>query len=72
MTLYLGRDDFFPFRIDYLRSVPRSSPRCLIRLEFSELNFNGPIDSGQFLFTPGNLESVDRTEEFVRSLGVGG
>ena len=40
-------------------------------LEFFELNFNGPIDSGQFLFTPGNLEIIDRTEEFVRSLGEG-
>ena len=69
VTLFLGQDDCFPFRIDYLRSVPKSSPRCLMSLEFFELNFNGPIDSGQFLFTPGNLEIIDRTEEFVRSLG---
>ena len=73
VTLFLGQEDCFPFRIDYLRSVPKSSPRCLMGLEFSELNFNGPIDSGQFLFTPpGNLEIIDRTEEFVRSLGEGG
>ena len=72
VMLYLGRDDVFPFRIDYLRSVPKSSPRCLIRLEFSELNFNGPIDSGQFLFAPGKPEPVDRTDEFVNSLGAGG
>ena len=69
VALYLGQKDCFPFRIDYLRSVPRSSPRCLIGLEFFELNFSGPIDSGQFLFTPGNLPIIDRTEEFVRSLG---
>jgi hypothetical protein len=67
VTVFL-RDDLFPFRIDYLRSLPN---RCLIRLEFSDLNFDGPIDSGQF-FVPGNLESVDRTDEFIRSLGVGG
>ena len=71
VTLFLGQEDCFPFRIDYLRSVPRSSPRCLMSLEFFELNFNGPIDSSQFLFTPGNLEIIDRTEEFVRSLGGG-
>ena len=70
VTLFLARDDNFPFRVDYLRSVPKSSPRCLIRLEFSDLSFKGPIDSGQF-FAPGNLEAIDRTEEFVRSLGDG-
>jgi hypothetical protein len=69
VILFLGQEDYFPFRIDYLRSVSRSSPRCLMGLEFFELNFNGPIDSGQFLFTPGSLEIIDRTEEFVRSLG---
>ncbi len=72
VTLFLGQEDCFPFRIDYLRSVPKSSPRCLMGLEFFELNFDGPIDSGQFLFTPGNLQTIDRTEEFVRALGTGG
>ena len=72
VTLFLGQEDCFPFRIDYLRSVPKSSPRRLMGLEFFELNFNGPIDSGQFLFTPGTLEIMDRTEEFVRSLDAGG
>ncbi len=72
VTLFLGREDCFPFRIDYLRSVPKSSPRCLIRLEFSDLDFRAPIDSGQFLFTPpGTFEIIDRTDEFVRALGVG-
>jgi hypothetical protein len=72
VALFLGQEDCFPFRIDYLRSVPKSSPRRLMGLEFFELNFNGPIDSGQFLFTPGSLEIIDRTEEFVRSIGEGG
>ena len=52
VALYLGQEDCFPFRIDYLRSVPKSSPHLLLGLEFFELNFNGPIDSGQFLFAP--------------------
>ena len=72
VTLFLGQDDCFPFRIDYLRSVPKSSPRRLIGLEFFELNFSGPIDSGQFIFTPSNLDIIDRTEEFIRSLGPEG
>ena len=71
MTLFLGQKDCFPFRIDYLRRVPNAPPRCVMGLEFFELNFDGPIDSGEFLFTPGNLNIIDRTEEFVRSLGGG-
>ena len=72
VTLFLGQEDCFPFRIDYLRSVPKSSPRCLMGLVFWDLNCNGPIASSQFLFTPSNLEIIDRTDEFVRSLGEGG
>ncbi len=72
VTLFLGQEDCFPFRIEYLRNVPNSSPRGLMELEFFELNFNGPIDSGEFIFSPGNLPISDRTDEFVRSLGEGG
>ena len=73
VALFLCQEDCFPFRVDYLRSLPKSSPRLLLGLEFFELNFNGPIDSGQFLFAPGsNLQIIDRTEEFVHSLGDGG
>jgi len=72
VTLFLGRDDCFPFRIDYLRSVPKSSPRRLMGLEFFELNFNGPIDASQFIFAPTNLEVKDRTDEFIRGIGEGG
>jgi hypothetical protein len=68
VALFLGQDDCFPYRIEYLRGAATSSPRCLMELEFFELNFNGPIDSGQFIFPPGNLPIADRTEEFIRSL----
>ena len=71
VTLYLGQEDCFPFRIEYLRSVPKASPRRLMGLEFFNLNFNGPIDSSQFLFTPGNVNITDRTDDFVHSLGEG-
>jgi len=72
VTLFLGQEDCFPFRIDYLRGVPKSLPRRLMGLEFFELNFNGPIDSGQFFIPPTNLEVKDRTGDFIRGLGEGG
>ena len=58
VTLFLGQDDCFPFRVDYLRSVPKSSPRRLLNLEFFELNFNGPIDSGQFIVSQATWRST--------------
>jgi hypothetical protein len=68
VVLFLGQDDSFPYRIDYFRGVPRAEPWRPMGLEFFELNFNGPIDSGQFLFTPGSQEISDRTDEFIRRL----
>jgi hypothetical protein len=64
VTLYLGQGDCFPFRIDYLRGGGKSL-RCLMGLEFWDLNFNGPIDPGQFLYAPSSLEIYDRTDEFI-------
>ncbi len=77
LTIYLGQEDCFPFRVDYYRKQPKSlahmegnEVHTLLSVELYELNFNGPIDSGKFLFTPGTLEFSDRTDEFVHSLGL--
>jgi hypothetical protein len=68
--VYLRQTDYFPLRIDYLRGATNLSPTCLLSLKFSEVSFRGPIDAGQFLFTPGSLEFNDRTDDFVRALGL--
>ena len=66
-AVYLRQTDYFPLRIDYLRGATGSSPLCLLSLRFSDVSFRGPIDSGEFLFTPGSLEFNDRTDDFVRA-----
>ena len=69
MTVCLRQSDCFPLRIDYCRNVSKSAPlRRLLTVKLSDINFNGPIDSSQFLFTPGSLEYSDRTDEFVRAV----
>jgi hypothetical protein len=70
VAIYLRQTDYFPLRIDYLRGAAGSSPLRLLSLRFSDVSFRGPIDSGQFLFTPGSLEFNDRTDDFVRALGM--
>jgi hypothetical protein len=70
VTIYVRQGDYFPLRIDYCRSVPKSPPRCLLSFKLGDVSFRGPIDSSQFLFPPSSLEYTDRTDEFVRSLGM--
>ncbi len=65
------RRDYFPLRIDYYRNAcHRRPPQCLLSVKFTDVSFRGPIDSGQFIFTPPSLEYTDRTDEFVRSVGM--
>jgi hypothetical protein len=69
VAIYLRQSDYFPLRIDYCRSASKAQQRCLVSLKFSDVNFRGPIDSGQFIFMPGSLDYTDRTDDFVRLLG---
>lgn len=70
VALYLRQSDCFPLRVDYCRNIAKP-PRCLLSVKFTDVSFHGPIDSGQFIFTPpGSLEYTDRTAEFVRSVGM--
>ena len=85
VVLLLRQQDLFPARIDFCRTAVRREGqdeppevRSLMNLEFTDVNFSVPIDPGQFLFTPGTRETttgthepIDKTEDFVRSLGVG-
>ena len=70
VSVYLRQSDYFPLRIDYCRGGSKSAPKCLVGLRFSDVNLNGPIDSSQFLFSPQNLDYSDRTDDFVRGLGL--
>jgi hypothetical protein len=70
VVVYLRQADYFPLRIDYLRGAANSSLQCLLTLKFTDVSFRGPIDSSQFLFTPGSLEFNDRTDDFIRKLGL--
>ena len=70
VELYLRQTDYFPLRIDYYRNASTAAPQCLLSVRFTDVSFRGPIDSGQFIFTPPSLEYTDRTAAFVRSVGM--
>lgn len=77
VVLYLGRADEFPYRVEYLRSEPDTengnSPRgrAINTIEFIEVNLNTPIHPSRFVYNPGDLEDVDETGHFLKSLGLG-
>lgn len=76
VVIYLGKDDLFPYRVDYCRSdrseagQGRGVVQPIVTLEFFYVNLNVPVDPNRFRYNPGNLECVDRTQEFLQKLGL--
>jgi hypothetical protein len=78
VTLYLGRDDMFPYCVEYLRTgraVPTGreaqfvgAARPLMVLELFEVRLNPSLDSLQFVFNPGDLKAADVTDDYLKSL----
>ncbi len=80
VTLYLGRDDLFPYRLEYHRDHPgekewelvpperRGQP--IVKLEWFEVRFNPPLAREQFYFNPGDTKYEDATKRYLEGLGL--
>jgi hypothetical protein len=76
-VLFLGRDDLFPFRIEYTRRLPPPSLRLegptestIVAMDLFEVSLHVPFNPSRFTFSPGNLEYSDQTERFLERLGL--
>jgi hypothetical protein len=71
VLVFLGRDDLFPYRIEYGRDDPKAPERSrtLVAIDLDEVVFDVPIDSGEFTFDPGDAPVVDQTELYIQMLG---
>lgn len=74
VEVHLGRDDLFPYRIDYFRNRVADrkgqggvSKHPIVTVEFIGVNWN-PIDRTSFVYNPGNLDMKDQTKEFLENL----
>lgn len=69
VEIYIGRDDLFPHKIDFLRArAPgnhAADDRILSSMKFVELEFDRPIDPAQFTFQSGETVPVDDTDAFA-------
>ncbi len=76
VVLYLGRDDLFPYLIEYRRFDHRKKSKTniktwktIVAMEFSSIRLGAPISARQFQYEPGDLEVTDLTERYLKKLG---
>lgn len=75
VVVSLGRDDLFPYRIEYHRDRPsRTAPVSstaggarsgALIVEFYEVRFDAQLDPRQFAYQPGNVPLVDVTQQYI-------
>jgi hypothetical protein len=78
VVLHVGRDDLFPYRLEYWRSEKGDGDRAsgsrgklLVVMELYEVKVGAPIDPAQFVFEPPpGRKPLDRTQEFLERLGL--
>lgn len=80
VTLFLGRDDLFPYRLEYHRDHPgekeweaaarRKPPAAVVTLEWFEVRFNVPLTEDQFFYDPGETKFEDVTGRYLEGLGL--
>lgn len=78
VVLLIGRDDLFPYRVEFRRrlEVDAKSPvrtdetRPLVIMEWFEVALDTPIDERQFIYRPGDLEFTDGTQKLLEQMGL--
>jgi hypothetical protein len=74
VVLMLGKQDLFPYRIEYRRGGgrdgrPESPPgRTIVAVQLLNVSLNVPIDPAMFVYRPGAVTISDRTESFIKRL----
>jgi hypothetical protein len=78
VVLHVGCDDLFPYRVEYWRSMrdkddanSAGREQLLLVIEMYEVQLGARIDPAHFAFrTEKSLRPTDRTEEFMKRLGL--
>jgi hypothetical protein len=73
ITLYLGQDDLFPYRMECSRSPKNVDPQSpdagrtvLVYLQMAEVEIDVPLDPAHFNYNPGDIKFADTTDAFLR------
>jgi hypothetical protein len=67
VTVMVGRDDWFPYLIDYQRQAgpSGSSPRSLMMIELYEVRCNVKLERLLFTYQPGDVPVIDQTDVYI-------
>lgn len=72
VRVVLGRDDRFPYRIEYLRRDENDQWKEILTMEFFEVRLGGiPPRRELFVYEPGDQEYFDHTMRMLIKLGLG-
>jgi hypothetical protein len=73
VLVYLGRDDLFPYRLEYRRTTEQGegvAVKTILVVELYEVQINSPVDPLQFVYNPGTARFEDVTEAYLISRGL--
>ncbi len=72
ILLQLGRDDLFPYVVQYealaAAGEGESTSQRVVRLEFYEVQPGAVVEGGDFVYSPGKGDFVDQTQLFIKRL----
>lgn len=72
VVVFLGRDDQFPYRVEYRRTDVGASAndpgRSLLMVEWFDCKFDQPLPRAEFKFDPGQTSVVNETSQFIERL----
>jgi hypothetical protein len=70
IEIFVGRDDLFPYQVDYLRAsnpgTHHNSDRLLAKMKFVDVHFDTSIDPAQFVHPASDGVPIDDTEAFLK------
>jgi hypothetical protein len=70
VTINLGRDDFFPYEITYLRINDDATERQMVAIQWFAVRINESIARRLFVYEPGNAARINGTDRFLKRLGT--
>ena len=78
VVIALGKDDLFPYRVEYWRSLPFDLQNSagtppeqeMLVMDLLEVEFDQPLDDRKFTYRAGEQSYEDRTDEYLRNLGL--
>lgn len=68
VSVTLGKDDHFPYRIEFLRTNELGELVPTVTMELFEVDYRAELTDAQFEFDPGEVEIRDGTQDFLKVL----